>query len=249
METKNQSTTYTGADAIAFLAPLGVFMILGTPTIWGFIESLGLVGGDGSPSRVLATVIVRDVLIFMVVAWFAKPILRSFPLRISLTGAIIGVLGGVLWIGLCRFHPEGFLLQLLGVSTDYLAIREGVNPWELYESSITRGVFLVFRFTLLVLAVPIAEELAIRGFLARSVESDTWETLKLSDVRWRGFAAVTAYAVLTHPSEAIAAILWFGMVSLMMIRTGRFWDCVLAHAITNAMLGIYVCVMADWRWW
>jgi len=34
-----------------------------------------------------------------------------------------------------------------------------------------------------------------------------------------------------------------------MIRTRNVWDCVAAHAITNAILGIYVVAYGQWPLW
>jgi hypothetical protein len=46
-----------------------------------------------------------------------------------------------------------------------------------------------------------------------------------------------------------AAVVWFSLVTWLMIRTGNIWDCVAAHAVTNLLLGIYVLVSHDWHLW
>jgi membrane protease YdiL (CAAX protease family) len=60
---------------------------------------------------------------------------------------------------------------------------------------------------------------------------------------------VLAYAVLTHPQEAIAAIVWFSLVNWWMKRTGNLWDCVLVHAVTNGLLGAWILYSGQWRLW
>jgi hypothetical protein len=50
-------------------------------------------------------------------------------------------------------------------------------------------------------------------------------------------------------SVLIAALVWFSLVSFLMVRTGKFWNCVLAHAITNGLLGIYVITFHQWQLW
>ena len=44
-------------------------------------------------------------------------------------------------------------------------------------------------------------------------------------------------------------LLWFGLVSWLMNKTGSLWDCVVAHAVTNLLLGIYVLIFAQWHLW
>jgi hypothetical protein len=54
---------------------------------------------------------------------------------------------------------------------------------------------------------------------------------------------------LTHLGEVLAAAAWFGMVTWLMVRTRNLWDCVLAHAVTNLLLGIYVVTWHEWTLW
>ena len=37
------------------------------------------------------------------------------------------------------------------------------------------------------------------------------------------------------------------MVTWLMVRTRNIWDCVVAHAITNLLLGIYVVSTGEWQ--
>jgi CAAX prenyl protease-like protein len=161
----------------------------------------------------------------------------------------VGVLGAGIWIGLCRVNLESRLMVTIGLSPDWLGGRAAINPWEWFPASTDRWAFLVTRFALLVIAVPIAEELLLRGFLIRFLEHETWETLPLDQIGRRGLFAATIYGALTHPSEWIAAAVWFSLITMLMVRTKRFWDCVVAHSVTNAILGAYIIWAEDWRLW
>ena len=50
-----------------------------------------------------------------------------------------------------------------------------------------------------------------------------------------------------HPGELLAAFVWFSMVTWLMVRTRNIWDCVVAHAVTNLLLGIYVVTTGNWQ--
>ena len=65
----------------------------------------------------------------------------------------------------------------------------------------------------------------------------------------RGSVVAVIDGDLQDPPEAIAALVWFSLVSLLMIRTGKFWNCVIAHAVTNGLLGIYIQAFHRWELW
>jgi hypothetical protein len=51
---------------------------------------------------------------------------------------------------------------------------------------------------------------------------------------------------LMHPQEALAALVWFSMVTWLMVRTRSIGDCILAHATTNLTMAVYVVNSGDW---
>ncbi|MDG2220278.1 MAG: CPBP family glutamic-type intramembrane protease [Rubripirellula sp.] len=232
-----------------FVGPLAIYLGVGAlvPSIWERVD-LNL-NVDQSSTVALVVAFARLCLIAVAVIWGLRWITKVFPLRVTPLSVVVGVIGGLIWIGLCRLNLESQLMTLLGLSPDWLGQRDAINPWVLFSDSSGLYAFLVARFALLVIAVPIAEELMLRGFLIRYLEDAAWESLPLERIGKTGLIAATAYGVLSHPSEWIAAAVWFTLVTLLMMRTKRFWDCVVAHSITNAMLGIYILWAHDWRLW
>lgn len=212
-----------------------------------------------NPSAYFMLVTLRVVLMTALVLFFWTKIVKMFPLEIDRWGWCVGLLGGVLWIAVCALGWEQAIWQtitqssigqqILGESEAIPAGRDAVDPFETYPQAGRLAFFLFFRFTLLALCVPVAEELMLRGFLMRAVEVEDWTELPLAKVGRAGVLSVLAYAVVSHPGEWIAAILWFSLVTWLMLKTGKFWNCVLAHAVTNLMLGIYVCWFAQWQLW
>ncbi len=109
--------------------------------------------------------------------------------------------------------------------------------------------FLTIRFFGLVCLVPLVEEFFIRGFLMRYIDDPDWDQIPLGTAgRW-AILGVFIYAGFTHPSEALAALPWFGMVTWLYLKTNSIWNCVIAHAITNLLLGIYVVKTGTWELW
>ncbi|MGB7348144.1 MAG: CPBP family glutamic-type intramembrane protease [Pirellulaceae bacterium] len=236
---------------IAWVAPLAAFFLVASL----FGNLLPYRGSHSGPqldidgTRYLSFIVVRVIAIGLVVAFFLKTYLKTFPFRIDRWGVIAGVVGAAIWIGLCSLQIESAVVSGLGLSDDLLGTRDSVNPFAVYSDSLAFYTFLAFRFTLLVIAVPIAEELFLRGFLMRAMDSENWHDLPLANIGTYGLVIGTVYGIAAHPSEAIAAAFWFSLITWLMVKTGRFWNCVLAHAITNLILGIYVCQSGNWHLW
>ena len=230
---------------VSLLAPLVVFFAVA----WFMPDkATGENAGDIDPSEHLWQVIVRCVLMLVILAAFWRSYIAEFKLQIDHWGVIVGVVGAALWVGICALQIEHIAAKVTGLQ-HLLPERSGVNPWECYPDASTRWLFLGFRFTLLVAAVPLAEELFLRGYFMRAMDAVDWQSLPLREIGTTGLVAGTVYGVLSHPSECVAAAVWFSLVTWMMLRTGKFWNCVLAHAVTNLILGVYVCTTGTWDLW
>ena len=54
--------------------------------------------------------------------------------------------------------------------------------------------------------------------------------------------------VLAHPLWLAAALAGLAYAWLY-VRTGKLWACVIAHAVTNGGLGIWVVLTRQWQFW
>lgn len=234
-------------STLAYLSPL--LIILGLASFYPEFPDPadGPVDSDAIrqvASRYLLVVGVQVLLASAFVVWFWPIYRRQLEWRVSWWALLVGGLGFFLWIGLCLPQWEPAILERLGLDMT----RPGFDPGVI-DDPLTHAAFLTCRFALLVLVIPVAEELFLRGWLVRWVESPNYEQVKLTSVGWKPLLAASLYGVLTHPVEVIAAFVWFGWVSILMKRTGSVGDCIVAHATTNLMLGIYVLSFHQWHLW
>jgi len=107
--------------------------------------------------------------------------------------------------------------------------------------------FLAARWLGLVVAVPIVEELFLRGFLMRFVIDEKFWKVPFGLLTPAAAGACALYAAISHPAEAVAAVGWFAIVSGIAAATRQPIDCILAHAGTNLALGAFV--LATGNWW
>ena len=169
-------------------------------------------------------------------------------------GLAIGIVGLICWVGISQLRLEAYPLmainaglESLGLSSLSLPDRPGFNPFE-HFASWQLGLFLVLRFAMLALVVPIAEEVFIRGFLVRMIDHGQWWKANFGSLTTGAMITASVYGAATHP-EIFAAIIWFGMVTWLMIKSRSIWPCVLAHAVTNLLLGFYVIYFGQWALW
>jgi membrane protease YdiL (CAAX protease family) len=206
------------------------------------------------------------LVILMMVA--VLPGYRTFPFKVSFLSIIVGAVGVVLWIVLCQMRlepkiigpvdrflggllyesepdqdPSIGLMGMLGTGQ-----RSAYNPLlYLSDQPALAWIFLAIRFVGLALVVPVIEEFFLRGFLMRFVVHEKWWLVPFGSVTRAALIVGTAVPMLMHPGELLAAFVWFSMVSWLMVRTKNIWDCVMAHAVTNFLLGVYVVMFNQWQ--
>ena len=98
------------------------------------------------------------------------------------------------------------------------------------------------------LLVPVMEELFWRSFLMRWIEKPVFEGLDPRRVGVRGVVLSTFVFMLAHPLW-LAAIVAGLAYALLYRATGRLWSAVVAHAVTNGLLGIWVVGTGQWQFW
>jgi CAAX prenyl protease-like protein len=171
----------------------------------------------------------------------------AFGGGVHMLGVAVGVLGAVLWIGLCKLHLEQKLLEPLGLGAILdMGRRPGFNPLAQIEDKSWAYGFLAIRFFGLAVIVPITEEFFLRGFLMRYVMHVDWPYIPFGRVDRLALVCGTAVPMLMHPAELFAAAAWFSLVTWLMLRTRSIWDCVIAHAVTNLLIGLWVLWSGDW---
>ncbi len=179
------------------------------------------------------------------------PVWRSSRMHASWLAVVVGAVGGVAWILICRLKLEDQLLTAVGLA-DWTTMgdRPALNPFVAFAGApVTMVAFLTVRFVGLAVIVPLMEEFFLRGFVMRFFLKPQWWTIPLGTVTWSAAVIATVYGVLAHPAEPLAAAIWFSLITLLYAGTKNIWDCVLAHAVTNGMLGVYVLVWHDWTLW
>jgi CAAX prenyl protease-like protein len=215
---------------LARTIPFGLY--IGLMILQPYLEALLPGGMDG---RWLYGVRVGIVLIALIALWRYFEELREAPnpgAYGSFLGIGIGLAVFLLWIQL-DFKPLAF------------APGEGFDPGS--GDGLNMGLVLV-RLAGAALIVPVMEELFWRSFLLRWIQRPSFLSV---DATTLGFKAILFSSVLFASEHR----LWFagllaGLAYAWLYRkTGNLWVPVLAHAVTNGLLGAYVLFTGSWSLW
>lgn len=164
---------------------------------------------------------------------WAWPRLKSLDWHCSWRGVIAGAAVFAVWAilahGLTTPAPMPAALAAMSVA--------GRNTW------------LVIRLLGAIVTVPLAEELAFRGYLMRRLTNVHFDSVSFRKV---GLAALLLSSLLFGLEEGafwLPGIIAALVFALLLMRTERMGEAVLAHATTNGLLAIYVLYWHQWQLW
>ncbi len=111
---------------------------------------------------------------------------------------------------------------------------------------------LAMRFLRLVVVVPFVEEIFWRGFLMRwLIESKKrWDEIPIGTFGHLSFWGTTVMVGLAHAGpDFLVALIWGALIGFVTLRAKNLWAPVVAHAVANLALGIYIMKTGSWGLW
>ncbi len=107
---------------------------------------------------------------------------------------------------------------------------------------------IVIRWIGAALMVPVMEELFWRSFLMRWVDNPDFEKVSPRSVTLKAIVMSTVVFAMAH-TLWLAAIVAGLAYAWLYQRTGKLWAPIVAHAVTNGVLGVWVVLMGQWQFW
>ena len=144
----------------------------------------------------------------------------------------------------------GFAVFILWVTVDHLLTGTSSMPMALAGTAAPlRYGWIGLRLVGAVVTVPIAEELAFRGFVLRRLVNADFESVGFQTTTWAAVLGSSVLFGLMHGGHWMLATLAGTMYAFLIRRTGRFGDAVIAHALTNGLIAGYVLMFDQWQLW
>jgi CAAX prenyl protease-like protein len=219
-------------NALVRIAPFALFMAL--LALRGAAPDDGSWGFDARWLYGLTVLLVGGLLLF----WrreYGELALQNAPdPREWLLAVVVGVVVFGLWISLdapaLRLGQEAATFRPLDA--------EGRRDWPL----------IAVRWAGAALLVPVMEEIFWRSFLMRWIERPQFESVDPRRVGLKAVVLSTFVFMLAH-TLWLAAILAGAAYAWLYVRSGKLWLPVIAHAVTNGLLGAWVVATGNWQFW
>ncbi len=112
-----------------------------------------------------------------------------------------------------------------------------------------RWSWIALRVGAAVITVPIAEELAFRGYLARRLVNREFDSVPFSSITNLSIILSSVAFGLMHGQKWMVGTLAGLAYAGVMKRNGRLSDAIVAHASSNFLLAIWVLSRGDWSLW
>jgi exosortase E/protease (VPEID-CTERM system) len=163
--------------------------------------------------------------------WYFRRVYKELDFHFGWLGAGAGVVVFAIWIAL---EPAG----------------HSAAPAALMDATKTaRVAWIALRIFGAVAMVPVAEELAFRGFLLRRLSSSDFESVSWKTFAWAPFLISSAAFGIMHGERWLAGTIAGALFALVQVRRGRIGDAIVAHAVANALVAAWVLLGGNWKLW
>ena len=214
--------------ALPYVAPMAIFMGM----LW-----LGPKLGIGEWEFPLRVVILAAAV------WFFSRDVLDLRAKAWLGSIVVGVAVFVVWVGPDALIP-GYRSHWIFQNSITGKVATSIDT-----ALLTSPMVLVFRIIRAVILVPIIEELFWRGWLLRWLVKNDFQQVPIGAYT-PSAVIITALLFASEHGPYWEVGLIAGLIyNFWVIRTRSLADCIVAHAVTNAVLCGYVLATGKWEYW
>lgn len=184
----------------------------------------------------------RIVIVTGVLLTVSRPVIR-FHVLMPLLSIVVGLLVFVVWVGpdfLIANYREHWLFRNPVTGAPASTLPDDLKIYPLFLIVRSLGSFVL---------VPIIEELFWRAWLMRWIIDNNFERVPMGTYRAASFWLVAVLFAAEHGPYWEVGLLAGIIYNWWMIKTKSVGDCILAHAVTNAVLAAYVIWLGQWQYW
>lgn len=187
---------------------------------------------------------VKTLVGIALIAWMWSQV-QEMRWRMSWEACCVGLACFLIWVGLDGVIPR--LGALLGDAAEEKPWQW--NPLEFFtDHPALAWTFVGIRVLGSTLIVPPLEEVFYRSAVYRYWVAPNIESVPLHRFHFKAFLATSILFGVVH-QEWLAGIFCGAAFQWLVLRKGHLGDAMTAHAITNALLGLYVVWTDSWQFW
>jgi len=150
------------------------------------------------------------------------------PARELVASIVLGIAVFIAWIALDNGEGAGFRT----------VTAQGAIEWPA----------AIARFAILAAVVPVMEELFWRSFLMRWIDARDFLTLDARRVSRIALILTSGLFAAEHSMWVAGLIAGLAFAGLY-IKTNNLWAPLVAHSVTNAILGTWILATGSWHLW
>ena len=172
--------------------------------------------------------------------WDMRSLVPEMKWAFSWEAVAAGVAGWALWVFLDPYYPKFELLFKMG---------NPWNPFAQFGADSAAGWFYFWVRTLgSAIIIPPLEEVFYRSFLYRYCVRTDFENMPLNRFHPTSFIVIALFFGMVH-FQWIGGVLFGLMMQALVLRKNRLGDAMLAHGITNFLLGLWIYWKGAWQFW
>lgn len=183
----------------------------------------------------------RFAVVLAAILFFSRPYLK-WRFTSPVASIAIGIAVCAIWVAPDRLfhyrHSWLFENAITGVAASSIPSNLKLSSW-----------FLAFRILGSMALVPIAEELFWRGWLMRWLIDPHFEKIPLGKYAPGAFWIVAVLFASEHGPYWEVGLIAGVVYNWWIVRTRSLADCILAHAVTNGLLALWVLTTGEWQYW
>jgi exosortase E/protease (VPEID-CTERM system) len=166
--------------------------------------------------------------------WYFRRSYREIDFRFGPSALALGAVVCAVWIALDRFA----------------SIPPAAAPAAFAHAALSsRSAWIALRLIGAVITVPVAEELAFRGFLLRRLAGADFEAVSWKNFAWMPLVVSSLAFGILHGERWLAGAIAGMVYAFAMQRRGRLGDAIAAHGFTNLLLALWVLITGNWQFW
>jgi len=172
--------------------------------------------------------------------WEMRSLVPEMKWAFSWEAVVVGVVIFAVWVGLDPYYPKFELLFKMG---------KPWNPFLAFGDGSAMGWFFFWVRTLgSAIIIPPIEEVFFRSFLYRYAVRTDFENMPLNRFHPTSFIGISLFFGILH-FQWIGGVLCGMAFQWLVLRKNRLGDAMLAHGITNFLLGLWIYWKGEWQFW
>jgi len=204
-----------------YLIPLLAFIVFTYAGVW-------------LPPGVYLYYPIKTIVVGAILYYYRKAYAEITP-NFSWLAPIVGILVFVVWV----------LPERLGWNPQIGS--SAFNPYTFGKGWLAY-VLIAFRLTGAVIVVPIFEELFWRSFAIRWLIHENFTNVPIGTFTWFSCLAIILGFGFEHHQWFVGLLAGVLYNALLYYKKDLF-NCIVAHAMTNLLLGMYVLLTQKWSFW